>query len=189
MCLFASMQDKEAGDDEAQLIDENFCTALEYGLPPTGGWGMGVDRLTMLLSDTANIKEVRMTLCHVDNRQSVPDLACLGWALRDCAHASCVCDPSWRFGWAECGGRHQHPSADRCAVGCRQPIGRPSMHTTRCLCQARPHVQFCVWWQVLLFPAMKPQDRPSHLPAAAATAAAAGPGVVEGTPAGAGLPS
>ena len=95
------MQDKEAGDDEAQLIDENFCTALEYGLPPTGGWGMGVDRLTMLLSDTANIKEVRMSLYHVVDRQSVPDLACLGWALRDCAHALCVCDPSWRFGWAE----------------------------------------------------------------------------------------
>ena len=56
------LQDKEAGDDEAQLIDENFCTALEYGLPPTGGWGMGVDRLTMLLSDTANIKEVRMPI-------------------------------------------------------------------------------------------------------------------------------
>jgi len=36
-------KDKAAGDDEAQMIDENFCTSLEYGLPPTGGWGMGID--------------------------------------------------------------------------------------------------------------------------------------------------
>jgi lysyl-tRNA synthetase class 2 len=50
--------DKAAGDDEAQLIDEVFCTALEYGLPPTGGWGLGIDRLTMLLADHINIKEV-----------------------------------------------------------------------------------------------------------------------------------
>jgi len=50
--------DKEAGDDEAQLIDENFCTAMEYGLPPTAGWGLGVDRLTMFLTDSNNIKEV-----------------------------------------------------------------------------------------------------------------------------------
>jgi lysyl-tRNA synthetase, class II len=44
------------GDDEAQAIDENFCTSLEYGLPPTGGWGMGIDRFCMLLTDTVNIK-------------------------------------------------------------------------------------------------------------------------------------
>jgi len=50
--------DKAAGDDEAQLIDENFCQSLEYGLPPTGGWGMGIDRLAMFLTDSHNIKEV-----------------------------------------------------------------------------------------------------------------------------------
>lgn len=49
-------QQKAAGDDEAQPVDENFCTALEYGLPPTGGWGMGIDRVTMFLTDSANIK-------------------------------------------------------------------------------------------------------------------------------------
>ncbi|XP_018411391.1 PREDICTED: lysine--tRNA ligase isoform X1 [Nanorana parkeri] len=49
---------KAEGDDEAMFIDENFCTALEYGLPPTAGWGMGIDRLTMFLTDSNNIKEV-----------------------------------------------------------------------------------------------------------------------------------
>ena len=53
------MQAKAQGDDEAMFIDEGFCTSLEYGLPPTAGWGMGIDRLTMMLTDTSNIKEVR----------------------------------------------------------------------------------------------------------------------------------
>ncbi|XP_058802753.1 lysine--tRNA ligase isoform X2 [Phymastichus coffea] len=51
-------KDKAAGDDEAQLVDDNFCTSLEYGLPPTAGWGLGIDRLTMFLTDSNNIKEV-----------------------------------------------------------------------------------------------------------------------------------
>lgn len=50
--------DKAAGDDEAMFVDENFCTSLEYGLPPTAGWGLGIDRVAMFLSNNNNIKEV-----------------------------------------------------------------------------------------------------------------------------------
>lgn len=49
---------KAQGDDEAQMVDENFCTSLEFGLPPTGGWGMGIDRMTMFLTDNYTIREV-----------------------------------------------------------------------------------------------------------------------------------
>jgi len=47
-----------AGDDEAMVMDDSFVTALEHGLPPTGGFGLGVDRITMFLTNKNNIKEV-----------------------------------------------------------------------------------------------------------------------------------
>jgi lysyl-tRNA synthetase class 2 len=54
----AQMERRQAGDEEAQMMDHDYVRALEYGMPPTGGVGIGVDRLAMIVADVRNIREV-----------------------------------------------------------------------------------------------------------------------------------
>jgi lysyl-tRNA synthetase class 2 len=63
----AQMKEKDLGNDEANEMDVDFVEALEYGMPPTGGLGIGIDRLVMLLANTESIREV-ILFPHMKNR-------------------------------------------------------------------------------------------------------------------------
>ena len=68
--FLAQLAEREAGNEEANMMDDDFVQALEYGMPPTGGLGFGVDRFVMLLTNSASIRDVLLfpTMKPIENK-------------------------------------------------------------------------------------------------------------------------
>ncbi|NCA95799.1 MAG: lysine--tRNA ligase, partial [Methanomicrobia archaeon] len=64
--FLAQLKAKELGDEEANEMDTDFLEALEYGMPPAGGIGMGIDRIIMLMANQSSIREVILFPCMRD---------------------------------------------------------------------------------------------------------------------------